>query len=324
LKTKDISDASFEMPNSDPKLNRTNFKEFNQIKINRLTKDSEKTVLEWVVKNIESDLDWSKITINSFDYLFKRKKTYTALTLDGNLTTFLTSLLSQINARYATDWVLDCNISDTVTLGQAISAGTSFLDILKKIPDIEWKFSTINWVKTITVRRSIGIDRTTGPNFIEFLWDIANPRKRTIKTARHTLNADNLSNAVNDSYNRVVTDATSISEFWRIEESVTTSGTDTIDWYLDQHKVSVAELEVTPTSLDFFMVDIGDTVKVYIYVWNDLMYYNWSLKVVSKTVSGENLKEIRIWLSKTNVTTLWVLETIKDLKDRLKLQELRT
>lgn len=323
LKLNYISEATFELPSTDPALSRANLKEFNQIKITYLLWNLEQTVIEWVIKTIESDLDWSVVTINSFDYLFKRKKTYVQLDLNWNLTTFLQSVLDTINARYNTGLVLDCNISDTVTLGTSISAWTSFYDILKKIPNIEWSFTTIDNITTLLVRRIIWEDRTTGDNFVEYIRDINNPRNRSIKTAKHVLNADNLSNAVNDSYNRVVTDTDSITDIWRIEESVSVSWTNTIEAYLTDHKTSVAELEITPKSLDFFQVNMWDLVKVYIYVGNDILYYNWSLKVVSKTVSWNNLKKITIWLSKWNVTTLWIIETIKDLKDRLKLVELK-
>jgi len=120
--------------------------------------------------------------------------------------------MSETNAHPGNEtWTVDCDITDTVTLTSTISIGTSILDILKLIPNIEWKFD--GDTKTLIVRRTIGIDRTTGTNFLEYRRDIVNPRNKNIIKATHALNADNISNAVNDNATSVETDTDSITEF---------------------------------------------------------------------------------------------------------------
>lgn len=55
---------------------------------------------------------------------------------------------------------------------------------------------------------------------------------------------------------------------------------------LDDHKVSVSEFDVDAISQDFFEANLGDLVKVFVYVGNDIMYFDGAMKVVQKKYTG--------------------------------------
>ena len=87
-------------------------------------------------------------------------------------------------------------------------------------------------------------------------------------------------------------------------------------------KESIRELEITPISYDFFVANLWDTVKVFIDAWNDIMYFNSNLKIVEKEFRSWELNKVKIKLSKWNVRTLNLIETIADLKNRTKTLEI--
>lgn len=51
---------------------------------------------------------------------------------------------------------------------------------------------------------------------------------------------------------------------------------------LNDHKQSMSEFDVDAVSQDFFEANLGDIVKVFVYVGNDIMFFDGSMKVVQK------------------------------------------
>ena len=316
LKLNDISSASFELSNLDKNNKYEYLKEFNLVYIYKLEDNEEKLILEWTIRSVEADLNKSKILVNDKLFLLKNKILYSDTTYtDKTVDYILLDLLDNINSRYETNITLDCWITDTIT--KTYKTWKTILDILKDI--------ALNWYEfeikdnILTFKETIWEDKSVWENFVEFTYDINSLDSRTIDNAKSEYDSDNLANAIIVNWSWNVINQTSIDNFWRTEKYF-------ISWdkaeIISERKDSIKELELTPISNDLFQVNLWDVIKVYINAWNDIMFYDWNLKVIEKQFSSWDLDRIKIRLSKWKVKTLNLIETIQDLKNRTKNLEI--
>lgn len=106
-------------------------------------------------------------------------------------------------------------------------------------------------------KSTIGIDRTTGPDFVEYRYDITEPEERSIDSIKMTNDGKDLANGVFGkvgNLNAYVTDTASITEFGLVQASFTSGGDQnaTAQSYLNDHKDTLAEFDVDTTNKDFF------------------------------------------------------------------------
>jgi hypothetical protein len=315
-KLNDISSVSFEVSNTHKSNSYANFKEFNEVLIYKIENNNEKLIFDGIIRWVEADLSKTKVILNDKIFLLKNKILYTDKSYTNTqIKSILIDVLDAINSRYDTWIILNSDILDQVT--KTYKKWQTFFDILKDLALNWYEFEIKNNI--LYFLNSIWEDKTSWTNFIEFSYDINFPWSRTIDTARLEYDSENISNAVisKDTWNSE--DLPSINEFWRQEKYF-------ISWdkysLLSDRKDSIRELEITPISYDFFVANLWDTVKVFIDAWNDIMQFDSNLKIIEKEFRSWELNKVKIKLSKWNIKTLNLIETIQDLKNRTKNLEI--
>ncbi len=258
----------------------------------------------------------TKIILNDKIFLLKNKILYTDKSYSNTqIKSILIDVLDVINSRYDTGILLSSNILDQVT--KTYKKWQTFFDILKDLALNWYEFEVKNNI--LYFLNSIWEDKTIWTDFVEFSYDIQFPWSRTIDTAKLEYDSENIANAVisKDTWN--IEDNNSINEFWRHEKYFISWDKNTL---LSDRKDSIRELEITPLSYDFFVANLWDIVKVFIDAWNDIMYFDSNLKVIEKEFRSWELNKVKIKLSKWNIKTLNLIETIQDLKNRTKNLEI--
>lgn len=324
-KINDVSTASFGVYHTNEFCKRDILKEYRRCKINLQDWNIEKTLFDGVIRGIEANLDATSIKCESFEHYFDRRilqntYTYTWATIDA----ILTAILNDINTIYNTNITLDCWI--TTTTSKTYNKGETFLKVLKDLAGLWYEFIVDNMV--LKFKQTIWIDRTSGENFVEYRYDINEPDFRSIDSIKMTTDWKEFANGVlwksgtNYTY---LNDATSISEFWLIQTTLTNSwdqATET-QTYLDDHKISISEFDVWAITQNFFEADLGDLVAVYVFVWNDILFFDWSMKVVQKSYKWWDLQDIKFILSKGTMTSKNIIDRIAEIGQRVKTLELK-
>jgi len=120
-------------------------------------------------------------------------------------------------------------------------------------------------------------------------------------------------------------DIVSIAEYGRIERSISNNGNiqEAVTNYVQERKDSIREFEITPQIHDFFFCDVWDLVRVYINSWNDIMFYDGSLKVIEKSYTAWEMPKISFKLAKNKIKTVELNEKIKDMNRRIQRLELQ-
>jgi hypothetical protein len=120
-------------------------------------------------------------------------------------------------------------------------------------------------------------------------------------------------------------DATSITEFWLLEASFSNSWDDAngSQTYLDDHKASLSEFDVNVISQDFFEVWLWDLVSVYIFVGNDILFFDGSMKVIQKKYTAWDLPKIQYKLWVSIVKSKDFIEQFVEIQQRVKTIELQ-
>lgn len=324
-KINDVSTASFALFHTNPYCTRAYMKEYRRIKINMLVGNTEKTMFDGVIRGFEANLVKTTIRCESFEHYFDRRLLSGDYSfVNQSINTIIQGLLTNLNGAYNSGITLDCGI--TTLTSKEYKRGESFLKVLKDLAENGYEFSIID--KVLIFKTTIGIDRTTGDNFVEYRYDINEPDDRSIDNVKMTVDGKDLANAVlgkaDTAYN-FVSDAPSIAEFGMLEASFSTSWDDTAtsQSYLDDHKVSLSEFDVDTNNQDFFQADLGDIVSVYIYVGNDVMFFDGSMKVIEKSFASGDLARINFKLWVSVVRSKDIIEQIWDVQNRLKTLELK-
>lgn len=323
-KINDVSKASFGLYHTNPYCTREYLKEYRRVKIALNENWSEKIIFDGVIRWFDADLEKAIIRLESYDHLFERRILHADYNFtDQSVDTVLQTILDDINTRYQTNITLDCGIS-TLT-SKSYKKAENFLKVLK---DLAW-----NWYEFIIddlvlkFKDTVWIDRTSWENFVEYRYDINDPDDRSIDQVDMENDWKELANwVIWKSWSDYTDDddATSIAEFWLVESSFTTSWDDetTTASFLLDHKESLSEFDVWAVTNDFFEAFLWDLVKVYIFIWNDLMFFDWSMKIIEKQYIWWDLPKIKYKLSKTKASGKDIVEQIWDIQQRLKTLEL--
>lgn len=323
-KLNDVSRASFGLYHTNPYCTRDYLKEYRRVKINLNKDNEEKTMFDWVIRWFDADLTKTNIKLESFEHLFERKLLHQDYTFtDQSVDTILQTILDAINTRYETNITLDCGITDLTT--KEYKKAETFLKVLKDLAGNWYEFIVDDLV--LKFKDTIWVDRSTGDDFVEYRFDKNEPDDRSIDSVTMSVDGKELANWViwkSGSNYTEDDDATSIAEFWLLESSFTTSWDDTTTTtsFLDDHKESWSEFQVEAKTDDFFEAFLGDFVKIYIFIWNDIMFFDWSMKIVEKTYTWGDLPKITYKIAKTKIRSKDIVEQVSDIQERLKTLEL--
>lgn len=214
----------------------------------------------------------------------------------------------------------------TWSVSKDYDAGESAYSIIEDLSQSWFEFNSI-W-DTIYFEDQIWTDRTSWPEFLEYRYDINSPEERTINSVDMDSDSDNLANSVSttDGINLITSnDATSIAEFSLIEDFESLSGdyTNATNEIVQRKKDTIKEFSVSVTTQDFFEASLWDTVKVYIFVGNDILFFDWPMRIVEKSYSGGDLGRISYKLSSSNFSSWNFLDEITNINQRLKTLELQ-
>ncbi len=325
LKLNDISAWELTVMNENMNNILNILKENNRIKVMENNNGKERLMIEWYIRGIEATLKNTVIKIEDYLSFLDDKIIFSAINFTGQVKVLLQSILDQINARENTGLALDCNITATVT--KQYSKGDTFLSILKDLRENDYEFIIKDHV--LYFRDTIGVDRSLINNdYREFMRDVNSPLDRTIRDAKMIMDIKQMCNCCigkdGDSY-AYTEDISSIAEFWRIERSFTNNGniTQATQNYVDERKNSLREFDISPNVSDFFYCDLGDIVRVYINSWNDLMFYDGTLKVIEKSYTAWEMGKITFKLSKNQVKAPQLDEKLKEINARVRSLELK-
>lgn len=323
LKINNVSTASFGLYHTNEYCKRQYLKEYSRVKINIQNWNEEKTLFDWVIRGIEADLTKTSIKCESFEHYFDRRLLDQDYTMTDYVHNILWEILVDINAKYATNITLDCGILTTTT--KEYKRGESYLKVLQDMAGNGYEFGIVD--KVLYFKETIGIDRTSWPDFVQYKYDINEPDDRSIDNVKMTVDGKDLANGVLAKANAGYTylqDATSKAEYWLLEASFSNSGDDATasQTYLDDHKDSLVEFDVDVISQSFFEADLWDLVSVYIYVGNDILFFDWSQKVIEKKYTAGDLPKIQFKLGISTVKSKDIIEQIVDIQQRLKSIEM--
>lgn len=324
-KINDVSTASFGLFHTSPYCSRAYIKEYRRVKINMVLDNTEKTMFDGVIRWFDADLSKTTVRCESFEHYFERRLLGGDYTFTGQTIQYIIQgLLNNLNGAYNSGITLDCTITTTTT--KEYKRGESFLKVLKDLAGNGYEFIVRD--KVLVFRETIGIDRTAWDNFVEYRYDANEPDDRSINTVKMTSDGKELANGVLGkawSAYTYDTDAPSITEFGLLEASFSTSWDDTAtaQSYLNDHKASLSEFDIEAITQDFFEADLGDVVSVYIYVGNDVMFFDWSMKVIEKSYKAGDLARVGYRLGVSTVRAKDIIEQIGELHGRLKSLELK-
>lgn len=314
----DIGSASFELDLSEEWVKYDNLKEYSRCKVSLQQSWTEKTIFEWVIRSTSATTKWVTVTLNDFLYLLKKKKLYA----DKNYTatsvaTILSDILGEINGRYNTN--ISLSTTESAALTKSYKAFISFFDVLQDLVQSGYEYQIID--RVLYFKQQIWTDKTAS---VEFEYNVLEARNINIADYSISRDSESLSNAVtatSTAGNSTQTDATSISAYGRIEEiyPVDWDATNSATQILGERKTSVSEISVTPITKDYFIADIGDTVQIYIDGGNEMQFFSGNMRIVEKSMTYSwAVQSITLNLSTTSISTMTLLDVIKDLRERVK------
>lgn len=319
----DVSTASFSLYHTNEYCTRSILKKYRRVKINKQVGNVESTMFDGVIRWFEANLTTLSVKLESFEHLLDRRFLHMDyVSVSQTVDSVLSTILDDINTLYDTGITLDCGITDLTS--KEYKDWESFLKVLQDLASngYEWIIED----KVLKFKSTVGVDLSTGDDFVEYRYNINEPEDRTIDDIKMVDDGKNFANGVIGKSWASFTeesDSASILENWLIEDSFSVSGDDATATasYLEDRKYWFAEYEVDGISKDFFEANLGDLVKVYIFVGNDLMYFNGTMKVIWKTFSAGDLEKIQFKLWKTKVKTKDIIEQIMDIQKRVKTLE---
>jgi hypothetical protein len=318
--------ASFSLYHTNDYCTRTYIKKYRRVRLVMNKPWEEKTMFDGVIRWSGWDLEKTTIQLETFEHLLDRRELhleyiYTNETLDN----IINELINHINWIYDTWITVDCWITDVLT-DKKYEIWTSILQVLQDLEKSWYEYIIEN--KVLKLKQTVWIDRSSWPDFIEYRYDINEPEDRSINTAWFTSDGKELATwVVGKSWTNysIKEDATSKAEYWLIEETTVTSWDieNATDKYLQDHKQDIIEYNIWTTANDYFDANLWDLVKVYLFTGNDIMFFDWAMKVVEKEYIAWDLPDIKYKLSTTKVKTKDIIETIADMQNRIQWLELK-
>lgn len=313
-KINNISTVDFEIPN-DINCKYEFFKEYNQVKIFKNKNWKETELFSWIIRSVKSTFDQTSVSLNCFHLLLRKKIIYTDKNYTDSIKNIIQDIINEINSRdenFIEEF--ECDVVEEVT--KEYKAKRTFFDILWDLAGDKYEFS-FDWKKLI-FQETIWEDKSFWKNIVLFEYNINSPESRTINWAEFEYDSDHIVNAVHWE-DWQVEDSESISEFGRLEEWFTSWIASEI---LEERKNSVKELNIDSIINDFSICNLWDIVRVYIDTWNDIMQFDWTLKVIEKTLKIWWVDSVEIKLNVWKITSLWLRDTLSSMNSRIKNLEL--
>lgn len=294
-----VSTAELRIANSEINRVWSSLRLNNRITVYKMIDWVEKFIIEWYIRWFEADLESISIKIDSKFGVLSDKMNYTLLNHSWPLNTLLSSILSQVNSRENTGISVSCSITDTIV--KEYKTWEIISNMIEDLRQNKYDFYVKNNV--LYFGQNMGVDRSVAwDDYVEFTFDIENPNMRNIVSAWVSQDIKDLANCTIwktwTSYANS-SDATSITERWRVERPFVSSGSnsDSAAWFIESKKNAIRQFDIVPQNNDFWAFDVGDIVKVYINNGNNFMFYDWPMNVVEKTYTEGNMPIVSVKVS---------------------------
>lgn len=299
---------------------------FRKISLYILDGVNDELVWTGYIEDIEDDFEKFTISCKDEKHFLKNKIIYETKRFNVDMGDALSTLTSEANARAGNSFFSYEN-SITTTIDKTFEKGSDYYTIIQSLAELlnaEWNvlFGKIYFKSTI------GIDRSTGSDFVEFVSNIDSPNEDNIKF-KGIRRGSEIGTAILGKAGATYSDKSDLlTIFGRIERFVSFeegSADDQTQEYLDLHKTPQREIEIfiTDNTIDFRKVNVGDIVSVRINRNNPLIDVNDTLKVIQKRVSFTNLTpKLEIKVSKLNKIIATPANLIAEIFNRVKKLEL--
>jgi len=314
-----IDTASFRISANHQANKATILRPYHHCRITALQDDgTEKVYIDGLIDSIDASLSTTTVYVKSYEFLLE-KMIVTANTTYSNqpINTILNTLRSSLQQRHDRWITLACTIPDQIDL--SVSEWSSFSSVLQELVKLWYQYRIQD--KVLTIASSVGIDQSSGIDCVLLKRDINDPQDRNINEATIRYDGGNLINAPYAKSTGFLTSAESIDFHWRVEQVVTSDGSDNqaLQDTLSKYAYPQQIITVDPRISDFFFANIGDCIALVLDAWNELMYYQGAVYVLQKTIDTRWV--VKVTVSTTTTKPLSFLETIRDNQKRLQKLE---
>jgi len=311
----------FEIPANDASISATNLKEFNVIE---LYTDQEEFLFKWFISGLEVSTWNVKVVFSDQNSIWKNKLVYTDknYTATTTISSILSGLLWEINARFGTGYTLQTSVTDTITEEVNFSRWETFFNVLTTLAKLWYEFVTRNSKLEFNV--NIWDDKTNpaNPNYFKYEYNVLDPFNNNVENVNAIINSKNIANALvwkAGSDYAEVQDNTSITEFGRIEKTLVADWdvTNYVTNQLAELKDSIKELTIIPQIKSYNELWLWDLVDSEIVWENNLINFNWTVKVLEKKYTVSEGESFEFKLSPVNVITRNFVNEFIELQDKV-------
>jgi len=321
-KVSNISWWNFEIPGDEKNINIENLRCFNFIKIY----DNNKNYLfKWIITWLDITHWVVKIIFSNENYIWKKKILIEDKSYDSwkKISEILSENLDDINWRYDTWYSLDINTNATINDKLEFSSWYTYYDILVELSKIWFDFITRDW--KIEFKELLWVDRTDSSNSDYFIYEynIYSPTSNNVQDVKWMLDWKNISNYItwkdaNWTYNK--DDDDSIDLYWNLEESVSVDWNwdDYVSWQLENKKDWITDITIIPYINNYNDLWIWDKLKCRIIWENDLLNYDWFVKLIEKKYNVKEWENFQFVIKKISTETKDFIWQFNELKEKLK------
>lgn len=300
LKLNGASQVKLTLDAESPYIKKDLLRMWRPLRITELIDGIEYEVLSWVIRGVEANFTEVEIIAESWWVLLeKRLTTRTKKRSNTPLETVVQELFADQNQKAPLPFSVECEAGSTVSL--EVGDKAVFSSVLNSLVR-EW-VDILLIGDTLKIGKNIWRNRTEWSLYKDFRYDTTDPEGNTIDKAKLIVDAKNITNSV---WTHKADE--SIALFGLLEENK--SNEDELT-YLNEHKNQISEFTISVADTFFYDVELGDQVKVFINGYNELMQYDWAMKIVGKKYRSWDLPSIEYTVSTQRIPQEWFLWTIQ-------------
>jgi len=277
-----ISKCSFSIFHNNPYAKKNYLKEFQKVVIKKQSQNTEKVVFSGYITKVSAYLQKVEIEISSEEIRLAKLFTNYDYNLSRSIKDSLVEVISEINLRHWTSFVLDSDVLDAIDFN--FFRGESLFSLLKRLSWINYRF-TLSW-DTVIFKHILWSDRSFWTDFFEYSYSVDRPDFRNIDYIEVVYDFENYWNKFSLFHKDWVSE---ISESWDyvLENSLMQHfwNSSLGETMFELYKNPEIWYRILPLTSDYFEVEIWDLVSVYVNVWSDLLKINSVLEVVWKKIS---------------------------------------
>ncbi len=306
LKLNWVSQVKLTLDAESPYIKKELLRMWRPLRITELIDGVEYELLSWVIRGIEANFTEVEIIAESWWVLLEKRLTISAKKrTNAPLENVVKELFAEQNQKSQLPFKIDCEVWATVSL--EVGEKAIFSSVLNSL--VREGVDVLLIGNTIKIGKNIWRNRTEWPLYKDFRYDTTDPEGNTIDKAKLIVDAKNIANSV---WTHKADE--SIVLFGLLEENK--SNEDELT-YLNEHKNQISEFTISVADTFFYDVELGDQVKVFINGYNELMQYDWAMKIVGKKYRSWDLPSIEYTVSTQRIPQEWFLWAIQKVIEKV-------